>query len=60
MYLPRELDPLDEPISLVVVPARATGARDIVLVTTDHEHAANIARISGAYVLEIRMTADQR
>lgn len=60
MYLPSEFDPNDEPISLVIVPTRATGAREVTVITTDPEHAINMARIQGGYVLEIRMTADQR
>ena len=60
MHLPHEIDPVDETLHLVVVPTRATGAREVTVITTDPEYAINMARIQSGYVLEIRMTADQR
>lgn len=60
MYLPGEFDPHDEPLFLIVVPIRATGAREVTCITTDPEHAVNMARISHGYVLEINRTDDHR
>lgn len=60
MYLPSEFDPKDEPLFLIVVPTRATGAREVTLITTDPEHAVNMARIQHGYVLEVNRTDDFR
>lgn len=60
MYLPSEFDPVDEPLFLIVEVTRATGARKVTCITTDPEHAKNMARISHGYVLEINRTDDYR
>lgn len=60
MYLPHEIDPVDETLHLVIVPTRATGAREIHTITTDPAHANRIADLVNGYVLAVTRTADHR
>lgn len=60
MYLPIELDPRDTPRYAVIVPVRATGARQIEHIVTDRSHATDLARIHHGYVIELNTVADFR
>lgn len=60
MYLPDQMIP-DQGIKyLVVHKVRATGATVVDLITDDKTHAANMARIAEAYVIQIHMSHDYR
>jgi len=60
MYLPYELDPQGTTQYAVIVPVRATGARQIEHIVTDLEHATNLARIHHGYVIQLATVADFR
>lgn len=60
MYLPVEIDPIDQPLYLVVVTNKRTGAREVDTVTAIRERAERIARRESGYVLEIKTVADHR
>lgn len=60
MYLPFELDPQDQTLYAVIEPVRATGSRKITHIVTDEQHAIDLARVAGGYVLEIDRIEDFR
>jgi hypothetical protein len=60
MYLPYELDPKDTTTYAVIVPVRATGARQIEHIVADLKHATDLARVHHGYVIQLAIVADYR
>lgn len=58
MHLPSQFHPENGTKYLVCHDTRATGASVVDVITDDEQHATNMARAGGAYVVKVERTAD--
>lgn len=58
MHLPSQFHPEDGTKYLVCHDVRATGATLVDVITDDEQHATNMARAGGGYVVKVERTVD--